>query len=121
MAEPAPSKPSLIRRIWRWMRWFVLAGFLGLILLVSFHRQIILWAVNRFGPDAAKSAGLTLKMKANGSLWSDLDISDLEASSSDPAMPLRDLKLGKLALRYDVAPVWAGDYFKIPKASLCTT
>jgi hypothetical protein len=105
-----------MRRLWRWMSRLLFIGLLAVTGIAVFHRQIILWTLNRFGPEGAKAAGLELKWKAGGSLWSDISISDVQASSETESMPLRQLKLGRLELRYDLSPAWAGDYFKIPKS-----
>lgn len=90
----------------------MLAAFVALALLVAFHRPLILWVLNRFGPDIASKAGVTLKWQVEGSLWSDLSISAVNANADDPGIKL---SLGKLALAYDLAPAWRGDYFSVAK------
>lgn len=90
----------------------MLAGFVALALLVVFHRPLILWVLNHFGPDIASKAGITLKWQVEGSLWSDLSISAVNASADDPGLKLT---LGNLALAYDLAPAWQGDYFSVAK------
>ena len=112
MSDPAPSRPSFLRRFWRWFRWLLLTGFFGLALLIAFHRPLILWALNRFGPDLASKAGVTLKWQVEGSLRSDLSISAINADASDPGLKLT---AGKLGLEYDLHPLWKGDYLHVAK------
>lgn len=112
MSDPATPRLPFFRRLWRWLRWFVLAGFVSLALVIAFHRPLILWGLNRFGPDIASKAGIALKWQVEGSLWSDLSISAVNANGGDPGIKL---SLGKLALAYNLAPAWHGDYLSIAK------
>lgn len=93
-------------------------GFVVVVLLAVFHRPLILWALNRFGPSLASKAGVALKWQVEGSLWSDLSISAVNANADEPGIKL---SLGKLALNYDLGPAWRGDYLNVAKVSSCTT
>lgn len=91
----------------------MLAAVLAVIALGVFHRTLILWALNRLGPQGAARAGLDLKWQVDGSLWSDLSVGALEAIGRDSSLPLTRLTVGKAAVKYDLAAAWRGDYLKV--------
>ncbi len=114
MPDPSPTKPSLLRRVWRWLRWFMLIAVLSLALLAVFHRSIILWALNSYGSSAAKHAGIELAWAVEGSLWSDLGIKGLRITGTG-ATPLAQLTAGRVALNYDTQALWQGRYMQAVK------
>lgn len=112
MSSPDPAPPLRKRgRLWRWLGRLLLLGVVLLAVLVVFHRPIIFWVLNRFGPQAAKMAGVELQWHASGSLWSDLTLDDVKARMNG-----YNVSVKHVALRYDLAPAWHKDWFKIPKA-----
>ena len=97
-AETKPAKPKSRFRRWL-MRLFVIC-LLMIIGLVVFHRPLILALVRWAGPQGAATQGLPLTWKVNGSLWEDLEITDLKTGGGS-AHWLPKATLGKLALSYD--------------------
>lgn len=102
--------------MWRWGRWLVLMGLIMLVLLMVFHRPLILWALNRYAPDAVKSLPMKLAWHVDGSLWHDLSISTVAASSDAESMPLRSLTVGRLEVKHDWSAAWRGDYLNIARS-----
>ncbi len=96
--ETKPAKPKSRFRRWL-MRLFVICLLL-IIGLVVFHRPLILALVRWAGPQGAATQGLPLTWKVNGSLWEDLEITDLQTGGGS-AHWLPKATLGKLALSYD--------------------
>jgi hypothetical protein len=112
MSDPATTRPSFRRRLWRWFGWFVLVDVAAFAVVAFFHQPIILWTLNRFGPDLAARAGVKLQWQVEGSLWSDLHLSAVSADLGEPGM---SFKVGKVGLLYDLWPLWHGDYLHIAK------
>ena len=115
MADSPMPMISLPRRIWRWFKRIAGLFLLAVLVMAVFHRPIILWVLNRFGPDVAKSAGLTLGWQVDGSLWSNLKISKVRASGLNDEVPIKSLTVGELVLDYDLRPIRTQDYFSIAK------
>ncbi|MDB6138356.1 MAG: hypothetical protein JWO94_1428, partial [Verrucomicrobiaceae bacterium] len=111
MADASTPAPSRFRRVWRWVRRVLFAFLALLLLLVVFHRPLIFWALNRFGPLAAKGAGVTLAWNVGGSLWSNLLLDNVEAKGEGFAV-----KAGRVELRYDLRPLLHGDYLTVARA-----
>lgn len=65
-----------------------------------FHRPLILALVRWAGPQGAATQGLPLSWTVNGSLWEDLEITDLKTGGGDSHW-LPKATLRKLALNYD--------------------
>lgn len=113
--DKVKPQPSLRQRLWRWCKYALLAALLLVITAAVFHKPLILWALNRFGPTGAAKAGLSLKWKVGGSVWSDLSFESLEALGEDSALPIIKLSVGKAAVRYDLGAVWRGEYLKVAR------
>lgn len=105
---PAPPKP---RRFWRWVRRVLFTFLALLILLAVFHRPLIFWALNRFAPQAASKAGVTLAWNVGGSLWSNLLVDGVEAKGDGFTV-----KAGHVDVRYDLRPLLQGNYFGVARA-----
>ena len=111
MADSASkTSPKPRRRFRRWLVRLLLLGLVFVGLIAAFHRPLILWALNRFGPEGAKRAGIELGWQVGGSLWSDLALDKVSARGKNFAA-----KIGHLEVRYDVQPAWRRDWFKIPR------
>lgn len=104
-----------MQRLWRWTKWLLLVLVLLVGLLAAFHKPLVLWALNRFGPGFASRAGLDLQWKVSGSLWSDLSIDSVKAAGTSAKIPITSLNIGKAALKYDLNAAWHRDYYKIAK------
>ena len=109
-AEPSPS-PRRPRLLWRWVRWLLVTALVAVLGLALFHRPLLLWTLNRWGPSLALSSGYALDWKVDGSLWSDLRVTQL--SLAGPGV--KTVKAGTLRLDYDLGPAMRGDYFSIAK------
>jgi hypothetical protein len=77
-----------------------MGSLLLLIGLVVFHRPLILALLRWVGPQGAATQGLSLTWVVNGSLWEDLEITDLKAGGG-LAHWLTKATIGKLAFSYD--------------------
>jgi autotransporter translocation and assembly factor TamB len=87
-----------------WLKRLFIGSLLLLIGLVVFHRPLILALVRWAGPQGAATQGLSLTWVVNGSLWEDLEITDLKAGGG-LAHWLPKATIGKLALSYDPSAV----------------
>jgi autotransporter translocation and assembly factor TamB len=96
--ETKSAKPK--SRFRKWLLRLLAAAVLLLIGLVIFHRPLILALIRWAGPQGAATQGLPLTWTVNGSLWDDLEITDLTTGGGD-AHWLPKATLGKLALSYD--------------------
>ncbi len=110
MPEPSKQDTAKRRPFLRWAGRVLVAGLFVLVLLLVFHRPLLLWALNRLGPEAARRAGVELQWQVEGSLWSDLEVNNLRTTVQGHV-----IRVQHLGLRYDLAPAWQGDWFKIPK------
>ncbi len=100
MPSAAPElKPR--RSLLRWLRRLLLAVTGVLLLLVVFHRPLLLALIQWAGPQGAATQGLPLAWKVRGSLWSDLTITELKTGGGESHW-LPRATLGKLELTYDL-------------------
>ena len=83
-----------------WLKRLFIGSLLLLIGLVVFSRPLILALVRWAGPQGAAAQGLSLTWVVNGSLWEDLEITDLKAAGG-LAHWLPKATIGKLAFSYD--------------------
>lgn len=70
------------------------------VLLAVFHRPILLGLIRWAGPKAAATQGLPLTWQVDGSLWSDLAVTQLKTGGGERHW-LPRATLGRLELRYD--------------------
>lgn len=106
--EPAPSVPAPRRRWRRWLRRAAWAFLILIVLLVTFHRPLLHWAISFGAKKYADSSGLAFVGKVAGSIFGNLALDEWSLAASEgaaePEGPLRRLSWSKLALDYDL---WA--------------
>ncbi len=96
--KPAPAKP---KRRFRWLRRMVWTLAIFVLLLIAFHRPLILdggrWAAIHF----AKQANLNVDLRLGGTLYDSFTISNISATATGPSV-VRDLHVGLIEVRYSI-------------------
>lgn len=107
-SAPSPNPPVPRRRLRRWLK----RGFLTLltlvVLLVAFHRPILLGLIQWVGPKAAASQGLNLDWKVSGSVLGDLQITGAKTTAATGHWMPR-LWVDRLGFSYDLRALLKGD------------
>ncbi|HRJ09049.1 MAG TPA: translocation/assembly module TamB domain-containing protein [Prosthecobacter sp.] len=111
MSESSASK-SKPRRFWKWLRRFLVAGFLLLMLLAVFHKPLLLTVIRVAGPKLAAGQGLELDWQVGGTLWDAFALQKVEVIGRRehwlPAAKLEELRLG-----YDLRALWRGEHTRV--------
>ncbi len=105
-SEKSPQPP---RRRWKWLKRLALSGVLLLLAVVIFHRPILLGLLRWAGPKGAATQGLSLEWLVEGSLFSDLKITDLKTGGG-PDHWLPEVSIGELSADYDTRALLRGEY-----------
>ena len=98
MSSQQPAKPP--RRLWRWCKRLLIPGVALLVVLVAFHRPILLALIQWAGPKGAAMQNLPLEWQVRGSLWKDFEISELKTGGGE-AHWLPRATIGRLGIAYD--------------------
>jgi len=98
VSSPQPAKPP--RRLWRWFKRLLLLGFPLLVVLVVFHRPILLALIQWAGPKGAATQKLPLEWQVGGSLWKDFEINKLKTGGGVTHW-LPRATIGRLSVAYD--------------------
>lgn len=97
-SQQPTAKPQ--SRLWRWFKRLLLLGFVLLVVLVVFHRSILLAIIQWAGPKGAATQKLSLEWLVGGSLWKDFEISELKTGGGEDHW-LPRATIGKLGVAYD--------------------
>ncbi len=102
---PAESRPPRKSRFWRWLKRGLLALLVLLVLAVVFHRQLLQWGLNWGAKYFAKREGYTLEWKLEGSMLSDIKVSELKVHGPEGGV-VANIEFREAILKYDLWKLW---------------
>lgn len=103
--RPADSNPPKKSRFWRWLKRGLLVSLGLLVLAVVFHRQLLQWGLNWGGKYFAKREGYTLEWVLDGSILSDIKVSELKVRGPEGGV-VANIAFHEAILRYDLWKLW---------------